>query len=90
MSADKTIAASATEKLQVIPAVPVVAQVPTGLGLYSRFAFAGAVCCAVTHGGLTPGNNCDINVVEYGSDVILIDQKKEFWTIHIFSMVITN
>ncbi|KAJ9623812.1 uncharacterized protein PV06_10307 [Exophiala oligosperma] len=26
----------------------------SGLGLYSRFAFAGAVCCAVTHGGLTP------------------------------------
>ncbi|RAL16728.1 putative mitochondrial phosphate carrier protein (Mir1) [Aspergillus homomorphus CBS 101889] len=27
---------------------------PTGLGLYSRFAFAGAVCCSVTHGALTP------------------------------------
>jgi solute carrier family 25 phosphate transporter 3 len=27
---------------------------PTGLALYSRFAFAGAVCCAVTHGALTP------------------------------------
>ncbi|KAH0082453.1 hypothetical protein KCU84_g15928, partial [Aureobasidium melanogenum] len=27
---------------------------PTGLDLYSRFAFAGAVCCSVTHGGLTP------------------------------------
>jgi solute carrier family 25 phosphate transporter 3 len=26
----------------------------TGLQLYSRFAFAGAVCCSVTHGGLTP------------------------------------
>ncbi|KAI9690196.1 MAG: mitochondrial phosphate carrier protein [Bathelium mastoideum] len=26
----------------------------SGLSLYSRFAFAGAVCCAVTHGGLTP------------------------------------
>ena len=26
----------------------------TGLNLYSRFAFAGAVCCSVTHGGLTP------------------------------------
>ncbi|KAG9653502.1 hypothetical protein KCU76_g20520, partial [Aureobasidium melanogenum] len=24
------------------------------LDLYSRFAFAGAVCCSVTHGGLTP------------------------------------
>jgi hypothetical protein len=27
---------------------------PTGVGLYARFAFAGAVCCAVTHGALTP------------------------------------
>ncbi|KAI5301565.1 mitochondrial phosphate carrier protein [Ascosphaera pollenicola] len=27
---------------------------PTGLALYSRFAFAGAVCCSLTHGGLTP------------------------------------
>lgn len=26
----------------------------SGLALYSRFAFAGAVCCAVTHGGMTP------------------------------------
>lgn len=26
----------------------------SGAALYSRFAFAGAVCCAVTHGGLTP------------------------------------
>lgn len=27
---------------------------PQGLALYSRFALAGAVCCSVTHGGLTP------------------------------------
>ncbi|EME86650.1 uncharacterized protein MYCFIDRAFT_86626 [Pseudocercospora fijiensis CIRAD86] len=26
----------------------------SGFGLYARFAFAGAVCCSVTHGGLTP------------------------------------
>ena len=26
----------------------------TGLDLYSRLAFAGAVCCSITHGGLTP------------------------------------
>ncbi|MCJ1429618.1 mitochondrial phosphate carrier protein [Sticta canariensis] len=26
----------------------------SGLNLYSRFALAGAVCCSVTHGGLTP------------------------------------
>ncbi|PYH77478.1 putative mitochondrial phosphate carrier protein, partial [Aspergillus uvarum CBS 121591] len=25
-----------------------------GLGLYARFAFAGAVCCSVTHGAFTP------------------------------------
>jgi len=27
---------------------------PSGVGLYARFAFAGAVCCSVTHGALTP------------------------------------
>ncbi|KAG8856471.1 Cu/Pi carrier [Tulasnella sp. 330] len=27
---------------------------PTGIDLYSRFAVAGAVCCSVTHGALTP------------------------------------
>ncbi|KAH8669085.1 putative mitochondrial phosphate carrier protein [Xylariales sp. PMI_506] len=27
---------------------------PEGLNLYSRFAFAGAVCCSVTHGAFTP------------------------------------
>ncbi|KAG9079144.1 mitochondrial phosphate carrier protein [Ceratobasidium sp. UAMH 11750] len=27
---------------------------PTGADLYARFAFAGGVCCAVTHGALTP------------------------------------
>ena len=26
----------------------------SGFQLYSRFALAGAVCCSVTHGGLTP------------------------------------
>lgn len=26
----------------------------SGIQLYSRFAFAGAVCCSVTHGALTP------------------------------------
>jgi solute carrier family 25 phosphate transporter 3 len=26
----------------------------SGINLYSRFAFAGAVCCSVTHGALTP------------------------------------
>lgn len=27
---------------------------PTGLALYSKFALAGAVCCSVTHGAVTP------------------------------------
>ncbi|KAJ5948253.1 mitochondrial phosphate carrier protein [Penicillium verhagenii] len=27
---------------------------PSGLDLYSRFAFAGAMCCAITHGAATP------------------------------------
>ncbi|KAI3649490.1 hypothetical protein MP228_005122 [Amoeboaphelidium protococcarum] len=27
---------------------------PSGYDLYARFAFAGAVCCSVTHGALTP------------------------------------
>ena len=26
----------------------------SGIALYSRFALAGAICCSVTHGGLTP------------------------------------
>jgi solute carrier family 25 (mitochondrial phosphate transporter), member 3 len=26
----------------------------SGIALYSRFALAGAVCCSVTHGALTP------------------------------------
>lgn len=26
----------------------------SGVALYSRFAFAGAVCCSITHGALTP------------------------------------
>ena len=27
---------------------------PSGFDLYSRFALAGAICCSVTHGGMTP------------------------------------
>ncbi|KAI7884668.1 mitochondrial carrier [Lichtheimia hyalospora FSU 10163] len=30
------------------------APAPTGANLYARFAFAGAVCCAITHGAMTP------------------------------------
>jgi len=41
MAATKTDTTPAPEKL-------------SGISLYSRFAFAGAVCCSVTHGALTP------------------------------------
>jgi len=34
--------------------VPVVVKKPTGIDLYSRFALAGALGCAITHGALTP------------------------------------
>lgn len=34
----------------------------SGVALYSRFAFAGAVCCSVTHGALTP---VDVYVVPF-------------------------
>lgn len=27
---------------------------PTGVSLFMRYALAGAVCCSVTHGALTP------------------------------------
>jgi solute carrier family 25 phosphate transporter 3 len=27
---------------------------PTGVDLYARFAFAGAMCCSITHGAVTP------------------------------------
>ncbi|EXJ86891.1 hypothetical protein A1O3_03845 [Capronia epimyces CBS 606.96] len=44
------MAAAAAPKLLETPAEPKL----SGLGLYSRFAFAGAVCCSITHGSLTP------------------------------------
>src|SRR5690349_10070002 len=27
---------------------------PTGAALYARFALAGALCCSITHGAMTP------------------------------------
>lgn len=27
---------------------------PVGVDLFMRYAIAGAICCSVTHGGLTP------------------------------------
>ena len=49
---------------------------PTGLALYSRFALAGAICCSVTHGGLTPVDvlvSCNMNLSQSNgnSDSIL-------------------
>jgi hypothetical protein len=45
------IHSSAESKVGAVGSVP---PPPTGVDLYSRFAFAGAVCCSVTHGALTP------------------------------------
>ncbi|KAI7872672.1 mitochondrial carrier domain-containing protein [Spinellus fusiger] len=46
----------ATLKKNFIVPSPAVdaAPAPTGLALYSRFALAGAICCGVTHGAMTP------------------------------------
>lgn len=53
-----TVPSYHTDKMSVTTAAPVEAKTEpqklSGLNLYSRFAFAGAVCCSVTHGGLTP------------------------------------
>ena len=40
----------------VVQKAAAAAQAPqlSGVGLYSRFALAGAICCSVTHGALTP------------------------------------
>lgn len=46
------IHSSADSKVGAVGSVP--PPRPTGVDLYSRFAFAGAVCCSVTHGALTP------------------------------------
>jgi solute carrier family 25 (mitochondrial phosphate transporter), member 3 len=45
-----------SSKLDAVKAVVAAQDVKklTGFELYSRFAFAGAVCCSVTHGSLTP------------------------------------
>jgi len=40
--------------VKLTPPPPTPAEKLSGLALYSRFAFAGAVCCSVTHGALTP------------------------------------
>ncbi|KAJ4360331.1 mitochondrial phosphate carrier protein [Didymosphaeria variabile] len=56
MSAQAPPSSTGSTKLDAIKATAAAAApgAPKGLDLYSRFAFAGAVCCAVTHGGFTP------------------------------------
>jgi len=46
------MAAAAPPSLDVI--TPKTPEKLTGVALYSRFALAGAICCSVTHGALTP------------------------------------
>ncbi|TPX08858.1 uncharacterized protein E0L32_009676 [Thyridium curvatum] len=48
------MAAAASPKIEAIADKAPAAPALSGVGLYSRFALAGAVCCSVTHGGLTP------------------------------------
>ncbi|KAF8419604.1 mitochondrial carrier domain-containing protein [Terfezia claveryi] len=48
------MAAPAVSSSVPVAAAPVVPKKLSGFDLYSRFAFAGAVCCGVTHGALTP------------------------------------
>ena len=39
---------------------------PTGADLYARFALAGALCCAITHGALTPvSKKMDISLLVF-------------------------
>ncbi|KAJ2955863.1 hypothetical protein NQZ79_g8193 [Umbelopsis isabellina] len=45
---------SALQKNFVAAAPAGDAAAPSGAGLYARFAFAGAVCCSITHGAMTP------------------------------------
>ena len=51
---DKVDSAKSAVRAQVDAVKDAATPPPTGIDLYSRFAFAGAVCCAVTHGALTP------------------------------------
>jgi len=44
----------ASAPITAVGAIPPKPAELSGLALYSRFAFAGAVCCSVTHGALTP------------------------------------
>lgn len=48
---------------------------PSGLALYSRFALAGAVCCSVTHGALTP-----VDVYVFSLRILLALPALWFWS----------
>ncbi|KAH7109833.1 mitochondrial carrier domain-containing protein [Dendryphion nanum] len=56
MSAGVPPSSTGSTKLDALKATAAAADPtkPSGFDLYSRFAFAGAVCCSVTHGALTP------------------------------------
>jgi len=56
---------------------------PAGVGLYARFAFAGAVCCAITHGFLTP-----VDVVK--TRIQLEPEKYSRGMINAFGQVVKN
>jgi hypothetical protein len=58
MSTSPPPTATGSSKLDAVKAKTMAAHIdptaPTGVNLYARFAFAGAVCCSLTHGALTP------------------------------------
>jgi solute carrier family 25 phosphate transporter 3 len=57
MSAGAPPSSTGSVKLDALKQNAAAAVDPTkmsGVSLYSRFAFAGAVCCSVTHGAFTP------------------------------------
>ncbi|RYP47172.1 hypothetical protein DL768_006722 [Monosporascus sp. mg162] len=49
-----TTATPHSTKLDALKQIEAEPKKLSGINLYSRFAFAGAVCCSVTHGSLTP------------------------------------
>jgi len=76
MAAAAPPASTGSTKLDALKTA-VIAQDPrklSGIDLYSRFAFAGAVCCSVTHGALTPVDvvktRIQLDPVKYNSGLI--------------------
>lgn len=56
---------------------------PSGIDLYARFAFAGALCCSITHGALTP-----VDVVK--TRIQLFPEQYNQGMINAFKTVIKN